>query len=167
MKDIFGRRNEPADPLQLDDRFHDADKQQSIACSQHFARRNGRNRAADAIDFRQKETGKMAETSRFDRLSNEWAVGLDLHLHGVFLRVVICRKSRASVGKQVPRGKNDIGAADERSRHADSTDVKHPQLVIDAQLFDDHALHDQIRARANQRHGAAEDRGVAEWDHQL
>ena len=51
VKHVFGRRDQAANALQLDDRFDDADKQQPVAAAQHFARRDGGYGVAVAVDL--------------------------------------------------------------------------------------------------------------------
>ena len=130
VEHVLGRRHQAANPLQLDDRLDDAHEQQPVAGPQHFARRNGGNRVAVAVDLGEEQPGRcrrpalsiVLPTSGLSAstcISTVYSLGSSLRAQG-----------GAAVGQQVAGGEDDIDSADERRRHADPGDVEHAELVL-------------------------------------
>ena len=58
-------------------------------------------------------SGLVSQAGAFNRLADQRAIGLYQHFDRVFLRIVVRRKGRPAVGKQISRGKHDIQSADQ------------------------------------------------------
>ena len=119
----------------------------------------------------------MSQTGLFDRLADQRTARLDLHLDGVLARVGYRRQRRPPVGQKPMAAGHDQPHAGHRARHANPGDVEHSQPARHVRRHAggllrlvgayQHTVYQQIGAGADQRAHAAENRGVAQGNHQF
>jgi hypothetical protein len=166
LEHLIRRRREAADALQVHDGLGDAGEHETVSGTQELVRSGCGHDVAAAVDLHQVQAVEPAQPRILDRLARERTVLVDDHLDGIFARALQLLDDGRARRQQPARKREHVQDADDRARHADPGELEQAETAR-SRMLQELALHDEIRAHADQRAGAAEDGRVAQGEHEL
>ena len=156
--DLIGVRDD-ALFAQVDHRIDDPGEVQSIAFAQDRRRRNRREHAACALDLVEVDAAQRTEPGLLDAVSDDRRALLHAHRDRVLARLAELLQRAPAILEQPLRGDDDEQHPDGKRRDAELRDVEDLELDGRVPLLGETG-DDQVRARADQGAGAAENRRV-------
>ena len=153
-------------PAQFVHGVDDADERDAIVFLEQLVRADRSQQPLAALDVEHEGVLHAAQPHLGDRAPRQRAAGQHARLDRVFARVLQLLDRALPLGQQVAARDEDVDEADRGQRQADPGEVEQPEIGVRHGL-DQHAVHDQVRARAHQGAHAGDDHHVVHRQQQL